>query len=530
MIKLHSKAQPPSRGRRLLWLFALLALVVVGLMFIERGGGRRRLAIWKAQMEAEGEKLDPKRLWPPASPRNVEFSNRLAQVLRQLPTGLANYAGQLSAIVQNQPGQGRRGSQERKPWRSQPGTATYSWTDLEDQLGKAQPALDTLRQLMEDPPPDMGYDIMEQLGKDNLPNLVNVRRGAQTLHAAAMNDLHHGNLAGALENLTALSGFVKLYADDPNLVNFMIRVAISGLSVDVCWDALQARDWTEPQLAALQQACQNDNLLLVQMSRCLEAERATRLQELAWFRGHSYDAWVARYQPILQSFNLRPSDRASGPVRCWRQWVFHPLWSFAWADEEELAYLRTVQGEIMILREAARYGNWPRLRREMAVHCQDYSPPIAAWRLYSTLPFLDQFSEIIGTSKASPSTYPYPQFSKAWSITMKNLTLHQMVIAAVALKRYELRHGQVPQGLGSLTPELLAEPPRDFMDGQPLRYQVDGNGSYTLYSVGEDGRDDGGNPLPAISEKNPQNASPWSGRDWVWPKAVAGVNPSEIKK
>jgi hypothetical protein len=374
---------------------------------------------------------------------------------------------------------------------------------------------------MKDPPPDMGYDIMEGLRTDSLPNLVSVRRGAQALHAAAINDLHNGNLAGALENLTALSGFVKLYADDPTLVSFMIRVAISGLSVDVCWDALQARDWTEPQLAALQQACQNDNLSLAQMSRYMEAERATRLQQLAWFRSHSYNAWVERYLPIFQSFNLPPPTEAVGTVRGLRQWVFHPLWRFAWADEEELLYLKAVQGEILFLREAAKQGNWQQLSREMAGYYQDYRPPIAAWRFYLELPLTGMFPEIIGPG-ARPATYPYTQFSKAWSTAMKNLTLHQMVIAAVALKRYELRHGQWPQALALLAPEFLSEPPRDFMDGQVLRYRANSDGTYTLYSVGEDGRDDGGNPLPAVSGKNP-NGPPWAGRDWVWPKAVVGV-------
>ena len=106
---------------------------------------------------------------------------------------------------------------------------------------------------------------------------------------------------------------------------------------------------------------------------------------------------------------------------------------------------------------------------------------------------------------------------------MKNLTLHQMVIAAVALKRYELRHGQLPQKLASLTLEFLAEPPRDFMNGQTLRYNVNSEGSFILYSVGDNGRDDGGDPLREVSDKSPQNTSPWAGRDWVWPQAVVRV-------
>jgi hypothetical protein len=105
---------------------------------------------------------------------------------------------------------------------------------------------------------------------------------------------------------------------------------------------------------------------------------------------------------------------------------------------------------------------------------------------------------------------------------MKNLTLQQMVIAAVAVKRCELRHGQLPQRLSCLVPDFLTEEPHDFMDGRPLRYRLNGDGSFALYSVGEDGQDDGGDPLPPVSDKS-QNASPWAGRDWVWPQAVAGV-------
>src|SRR5260370_7092949 len=95
---------------------------------------------------------------------------------------------------------------------------------------------------------------------------------------------------------------------------------------------------------------------------------------------------------------------------------------------------------------------------------------------------MDRFSEVIGSSGGSPA-YPYSLFSKAWSITMKNLTLHQMVIAAVALKRYELRHGHLPQNLASLAPEFLAEPPRDFMNGQSLSYRTNAAASFTFYSL-----------------------------------------------
>jgi hypothetical protein len=526
MIKLKSETEKPSRRRYLPRFLLLLVLIAVVALVIERWRGQWALKGWKRQMAANGEIFEAERLWPTPSARSLEFSNRLAQVMGQLPPGLANYAGMLSGIVQEQPGQNRRGSQQRYPPMTQKRTSTNTWEDLDVQIAQAQPALAALRQLMKAPPLDMGYDIRERLRTTSLPNYVSSRRTAQALHAAAINDLHKGNLAGALENLTALSGFVKLYAEDPALINFMIRVAITGLSVDVCWDALQTNGWTESQLAALQQACQDDKLPLAQMSRSMEAERAVRLHELAWFRSHSYEAWTGRYEEVLQSFGGQTPAGAAGLVRRWRQYVFHPLWSFTWADQEELLYLQTIQGQIAVLREAGKHGSWQTLDQQLTAHHKSYRPPIAAWRFYVALPLLDNLSGIIG-SAASPATYPGPVFSKAWSTTMKNLTLHQMVIAAVALKRYELRHGQLPQSLAALAPEFLAEVPHDFMVGRPLRYRLNGDGSFALYSVGEDGQDDGGDPLPAVSDKNQQNQSPWAGRDWVWPRALAGANTGD---
>ena len=92
----------------------------------------------------------------------------------------------------------------------------------------------------------------------------------------------------------------------------------------------------------------------------------------------------------------------------------------------------------------------------------------------------------------------------------------QMVVTAVALKRYQLRYGRYPEDLATLVPEFLPAVPRDPVDGQSLRYHANTDGAFTLYSVGEDGEDQGGNPEPA-NEKS--GLLQWQrGRDWVWPR------------
>ena len=59
---------------------------------------------------------------------------------------------------------------------------------------------------------------------------------------------------------------------------------------------------------------------------------------------------------------------------------------------------------------------------------------------------------------------------------------------------------------------------------EELHYRPNADGSYLLYSVGEDGRDDGGDPTPR--DQNQRTARFYSGRDLVWPMPAT---PEEIK-
>jgi hypothetical protein len=98
----------------------------------------------------------------------------------------------------------------------------------------------------------------------------------------------------------------------------------------------------------------------------------------------------------------------------------------------------------------------------------------------------------------------------------------QMTVTSIALKRYQLRHGILPSDLNSLIPDLLPEIPRDPVDGRPLRYRPNADGTFLLYSIGKDGRDDGGDPTPDGKVKG------WlHGRDWVWPQPATAA---EIQK
>lgn len=83
---------------------------------------------------------------------------------------------------------------------------------------------------------------------------------------------------------------------------------------------------------------------------------------------------------------------------------------------------------------------------------------------------------------------------------------------AVALVRYRAARGTLPATLADLTPTYLKEKPLDLLTGQDMRYvrQPDG---FVVYSVGPDGKDDGGQ-VRGERSSNPRDRRPEDPKDW----------------
>jgi hypothetical protein len=67
---------------------------------------------------------------------------------------------------------------------------------------------------------------------------------------------------------------------------------------------------------------------------------------------------------------------------------------------------------------------------------------------------------------------------------------------ALAIERFRLAHGRLPENLNELIPQFLPTVPSDPFNGAPLRYHRLAKG-YVIYSIGADGHDDGGREKPA---------------------------------
>jgi hypothetical protein len=72
----------------------------------------------------------------------------------------------------------------------------------------------------------------------------------------------------------------------------------------------------------------------------------------------------------------------------------------------------------------------------------------------------------------SPALFPDSTYEKGRNKMHECIVTRILLSTGIALERYRLKYGAVPEKLEALVPEFLREVPRDIYDGQPLRYQV----------------------------------------------------------
>jgi hypothetical protein len=79
----------------------------------------------------------------------------------------------------------------------------------------------------------------------------------------------------------------------------------------------------------------------------------------------------------------------------------------------------------------------------------------------------------------------------------------ELIRLAFALAAYHADRGAYTAKLAELAPKYVAEVPKDIFNASELHYRQEGGG-YLLYSVGVNGKDDGG--------RGHDDRKPW--RDW----------------
>ena len=460
-------------------------------------------ASYIAKLKAQGEPMELAQVLPPSvPPEQNSASNFLKAVaLFEADKSLLS-TNEISGMKMVAPG---KATTRYNLANAEGGMATNSWEEVAAAVRLNSNAFNLLQQMIVHPDLDFQFHYERGFGDGfdfNNMHLAETKRMAQRLETVAMSDLHEGDTASAVKDLRAMLALARSLDDEHFIISELVQMAIAAMAVPVTWDVLQSPNLTDEQLAQLQ----NDwNALdLVQGDEnALEMERAMGLASVA--------KWRASNKSMQQLLN---GEKVAAPMEAVQIFMWRCWWSYS--DE-----LRALKGDEVLL-EMPRFA---KTNHAFQTALQSQTTKLDA---LGSNKALNQSSGLPDQNIHNMLSQSIPGLSGVFRKTMILEAARQITVTAIALKRYQLKHGSYPPDLDSLVPEFVPAVPFDPVDGQPLRYRPKADGTFLLYSVAENGKDDNGNPA---LERGVQSTSLyWQNAhalDWVWPQPA---KPEEIQK
>jgi hypothetical protein len=484
------------------------AIVLLSLAVLERQSGKRRLAYTLAAIERAGDTLSISALRPPtiAEQSNawaalLPHTNRLATVpdaLRE-PPPLWSWDGDGTLL----------------PLGSR--TNETAGANTVDSLRQGLATAPDLRERIHDAVarPDFDARFPYSQGFFELPGDTTVLVSAgRWLYAEACVGLIDRDAAAFRRALNSMLRLLRHQGRQPLLIGQLTRHSLVLRALGLTAHGLRdPRILSQADLGELRDAWAGFGVL-EDFEHALRMERAVARQHfqiLATNRVRRAEAigWADESRRIMDLEEEHALQRA------WRTFVQEPLWPWLWTDHD-LAWSLTQWNHRIAAARRASTSSW-----------NDAAFDISALDVRSG--FLEDvpmegvqgpgFADRIRCrfSLGGPHLFPdHPHFRIAYRAE----TARRLAVAALRVYCFQREHGHWPERLAeacTATPEV--EGPIDPMSGQPLRYRrLSGDAEFLLYSVGTDGKDDGGSV--EVEDEDEPYRTPFDGKDWVWPRLI----------
>jgi hypothetical protein len=477
------------------------AVIFAGWLLFERLRGQAALRNYEKQLRAKGEKLT----FAEVTPRVPEGENRAIELANLFfRTGAVLIANAPPAVRCVAPGKAWVITRETE-WFGEKGRR-FSWEQVGEDLERNREALDELRETVR--APVLRYPLQYRGMSTLLPHLARLKNAAQWLSASALYKIRIGDIKGAVDDLESVLLATRLVEHEPIVISQLVRNAVITIAVNNCWPLLQADNLNDGELARLQVIFERIDpigpmILGLQGERAMGRDAVELIRSTPVNVNDFVDAadWFDSEEDAPQALEKLPyGEEMQGAVRLY---ILYPVWRFAFSHADEKHLLEEMQGII----DTARTATADKSAHSLEVldkRVRAKTRPggeFRSWRYFAT-------------GLAVPDT------AGSAARAFRGKTQCNIAVAAIALKRYHLRHKKYPASLTELVPEFVSEVPVDYMDGKPLRYRLDGD-QFVLWSVGRYGTDDGGTP-------NPKGDFGWlQGPDNVWPQPAS---PAEVAK
>jgi hypothetical protein len=508
--------------RRLLIGLAILATLVAALVTEEDWRGRHDWESYKLQLEAKGEKLDWQAFVPPPVPNDQNFfcapivaealnvesnENTIGSTPRATapvnPLKFDIYRGD-SANWPSHGGNWQKGTftdlaEWQKYFRTYDATPAGRTNGFPVSAQPQSPAADVLLALSVFNPPleelrqaslrpaarlPLNYSNgFEDTGKV-LPWLAQEKRCAQLLQLRTSAELQDNQSEAALQDVKFALRLIDTLRSQPFLISHLVRIAMQAIALQPIYEGLAQHRWNDAQLASLEAALGQKNYL----ADFQFATRGERTCAIATFE-------LQRHTRETKSYAIENGSEIG--ITNSLRWM-----PSAYFYQNEIAFARMYEQLVLPL-----------------VDLTNRTVSLAAYRT-------DEVDITNMMKHYSPYTVQALMAFPAVGRSVQKFAIIQAQVdlarVACALERYRLAHGEYPESLDALAPQFIEKVPHDIINGQPLHYRRMGDqpsqgsgpagGTFVLYSVGWNEKDDDG---VVAFRKGSSNVDPEKG-DWVW--------------
>lgn len=303
--------------------------------------------------------------------------------------------------------------------------------------------------------PRSRYPVNLQTGVNlSFAHLSPAKQVAQQLGAEARYAAETGDTERAMTALLAMLRTGRTLEEEPLLISYLVRIALNAIAIDAAQAVISHGPLNEPGLRRLQQAFVEAEATN-HLGRAIAGERCLILDGLN--------------RPALQMFTAFAAPGNSAPQLF--PMIFARLYDLSGLKGNDLGFCLDRLDD---LADGVTHTSGNAIAPQQQL--QDQIDSLSSWR-----------------GRLRPlSRQTLPAFVKVLSKDLRSVATLRCAQTALAVERWRLAHGNaLPPALNALVPEYLAAVPMDPMDGQPLKYHALSPG-YVVYSIGEDGTDDGG--------------------------------------
>jgi len=288
-----------------------------------------------------------------------------------------------------------------------------------------------------------------------VPNLSELRTAVFLLKLEAILHAENGDGKSAIRSAISIFGIARSIAKEPVTISQLARAAYQSLAATTIEYCINRVEPTDEQLVELIE-CVHNSERISDMSCAFVGERCMGISFFKAPGSMNPDLFNGiPFRPILELYK-----------------------AVGLADADAIIYLDIMESYI-------KSAQLPLHKRQEAAKAIDT-------RLQST----SQTHILLHTIM--------PALSRITTIDLRAIAYLRTARTALAVQRYRLAVGRLPDALTDLVPAYLDAVPTDPFDGNELRYKKLETG-FVVYSIGEDLSDDGGKEKPPRRTKESPN-------------------------